>query len=37
VKRTQVLFRYNTLLDEHFEELRDIVTLENGKDAGLAT
>jgi malonate-semialdehyde dehydrogenase (acetylating) / methylmalonate-semialdehyde dehydrogenase len=34
VKRTQVLFRYKMLLDEHFEELRDIVTLENGKDAG---
>ena len=33
VKRTQVLFRYKMLLDEHFEELRDIVTLENGKDA----
>jgi malonate-semialdehyde dehydrogenase (acetylating)/methylmalonate-semialdehyde dehydrogenase len=33
VKRTQVLFRYKTLLDEHFEELRDLVTLENGKDA----
>ncbi len=33
VKRTQVLFRFKTLLDEHFEELRDLVTLENGKDA----
>jgi malonate-semialdehyde dehydrogenase (acetylating)/methylmalonate-semialdehyde dehydrogenase len=33
VKRTQVLFRYKMLLDEHFEELRDLVTLENGKDA----
>jgi malonate-semialdehyde dehydrogenase (acetylating)/methylmalonate-semialdehyde dehydrogenase len=33
VQRTQVLFRYKMLLDEHFEELRDIVTLENGKDA----
>ena len=33
VKRTQVLFRYKMLLDEHFEELKDIVTLENGKDA----
>src|SRR3712207_6044534 len=33
VERTQVLFRYKTLLDEHFEELRDLVTLENGKDA----
>ena len=33
VKRVQVLFRYKMLLDEHFEELRDLVTLENGKDA----
>jgi malonate-semialdehyde dehydrogenase (acetylating) / methylmalonate-semialdehyde dehydrogenase len=33
VKRTQVLYRYKMLLEEHFEELRDIVTLENGKDA----
>src|SRR5918995_1006183 len=33
VQRTQVLFRYKMLLDEHFEELRDLVTLENGKDA----
>ena len=33
VQRTQVLFRYKILLDEHFEELRDLVTLENGKDA----
>jgi malonate-semialdehyde dehydrogenase (acetylating)/methylmalonate-semialdehyde dehydrogenase len=33
VKRIQVLFRYKMLLEEHFEELRDIVTLENGKDA----
>ena len=33
VKRTQVLFRYKMLLEEHFEELRDLVTLENGKDA----
>src|SRR3712207_2579053 len=33
VKRTQVLFRYKMLLDEHFGELRDLVTLENGKDA----
>src|SRR3712207_8160663 len=33
VKRTQVLFRYKMLLEDHFEELRDLVTLENGKDA----
>lgn len=33
VQRTQVLFRYKMLLEEHFEELRDLVTLENGKDA----
>lgn len=33
VTRTQVLFRYKMLLEEHFEELRDLVTLENGKDA----
>ena len=32
VRRIQVLFRYKMLLEEHFEELRDIVTLENGKD-----
>ena len=33
VKRIQILFRYKMLLEEHFEELRDLVTLENGKDA----
>jgi malonate-semialdehyde dehydrogenase (acetylating) / methylmalonate-semialdehyde dehydrogenase len=33
VQRTQVLFRYKIILEEHFEELRDLVTLENGKDA----
>ncbi len=33
VRRVQILFRYKMLLDEHFEELRDLVTLENGKDA----
>ena len=32
-QRVQVLFRYKMLLDEHFEELRDIVALEHGKDA----
>jgi len=33
VERARVLFRYKALLEEHFEELRDLVTLENGKDA----
>ena len=28
-----VLFRFKALLEAHFEELRDLVTLENGKDA----
>jgi len=32
-RRVQVLFRYKMLLEEHFGELRDLVTLENGKDA----
>src|ERR671910_1260062 len=32
-QRVQVLFHYKMLLEEHFEELRDLVTLENGKDA----
>jgi malonate-semialdehyde dehydrogenase (acetylating)/methylmalonate-semialdehyde dehydrogenase len=32
VERARVLFRFKMLLEEHFEELRDIVTLENGKD-----
>jgi malonate-semialdehyde dehydrogenase (acetylating)/methylmalonate-semialdehyde dehydrogenase len=32
VERAQVLFRFKALLEEHFEELRDLVTLENGKD-----
>ena len=31
-QRVQVLFRFKMLLEEHFEELRDLVTLENGKD-----
>src|SRR5215212_7807937 len=31
-KRVQVLFQYKMLLEEHFEELRELVTLENGKD-----
>ena len=33
VERPRVLFRFKALLEEHFEELRDLVTLENGKDA----
>jgi malonate-semialdehyde dehydrogenase (acetylating)/methylmalonate-semialdehyde dehydrogenase len=33
IQRIQVMFRYKMLLEEHFEELRDLVTLENGKDA----
>ena len=33
VQRIQVLFHYKMLLEEHFDELRDLVTLENGKDA----
>jgi malonate-semialdehyde dehydrogenase (acetylating) / methylmalonate-semialdehyde dehydrogenase len=33
IERTRVLFRFKALLEEHFEELRDLVTLENGKDA----
>lgn len=30
-KRAGVLFKYRSLLEEHFEELAKIVTLENGK------
>jgi malonate-semialdehyde dehydrogenase (acetylating)/methylmalonate-semialdehyde dehydrogenase len=33
IQRIQVLFRYKMLLEEHFEESRDLVTLKNGKDA----
>ena len=33
-ERARLLFRFKMLLEEHFEELRDLVTLENGKDAG---
>ena len=33
VERARVLFRFKALLEEHQEELRDLVTLENGKDA----
>ena len=32
VERARVLFRFKALLEESFEELRDLVTLENGKD-----
>jgi malonate-semialdehyde dehydrogenase (acetylating) / methylmalonate-semialdehyde dehydrogenase len=32
VERARVLFRFKMLLEENFEELRDLVTLENGKD-----
>lgn len=30
--RTDILFRFRTLLADHFEELARLVTLENGKD-----
>src|SRR5919106_5800230 len=33
VERARLLFRFKGLLEEHYEELRDLVTLENGKDA----
>ena len=33
VERARILFSFKDLLEEHFEELRDLVTLENGKDA----
>jgi malonate-semialdehyde dehydrogenase (acetylating) / methylmalonate-semialdehyde dehydrogenase len=33
VERARILFRFKALLEEHFDELRDLVTLENGKDA----
>jgi len=32
IERARFLFRFKALLEEHFEELRDLVTLENGKD-----
>ncbi|MGH3088788.1 MAG: CoA-acylating methylmalonate-semialdehyde dehydrogenase [Rubrobacteraceae bacterium] len=32
VERARVLFKFKALLEDHFEELRDFVTLENGKD-----
>ncbi|CAN5837180.1 CoA-acylating methylmalonate-semialdehyde dehydrogenase [soil metagenome] len=31
-ERARILFRFKMLLEENFEELRDLVTLENGKD-----
>ncbi len=31
-ERARIMFRFKMLLEEHFEELRDLVTLENGKD-----
>src|SRR3954451_922728 len=31
VERTRILFRFKALMEENFEELRDLVTLENGK------
>ena len=31
-ERARVLFRFKMLLENNFEELRDLVTLENGKD-----
>ena len=33
VERARVLFRFKALLEENFEELQELVTLENGKDA----
>jgi malonate-semialdehyde dehydrogenase (acetylating)/methylmalonate-semialdehyde dehydrogenase len=33
VARTDVLFRFRALIQEHFDELADLVTLENGKDS----
>src|SRR5215211_6909630 len=32
-ERARVLFRFKALLEEHFEELTALVTLENGKDS----
>ena len=31
-ERTRILFRFKMLLEDNFDELRDLVTLENGKD-----
>jgi malonate-semialdehyde dehydrogenase (acetylating) / methylmalonate-semialdehyde dehydrogenase len=33
VERARLMFRFKALLEEHSDELRDLVTLENGKDA----
>lgn len=33
VERARVLFRFKMLLEEHFDELAELVTLENGKDS----
>lgn len=32
VQRAQILFRFKALLEDHFDELARLVTLENGKD-----
>ena len=32
-ERARLLFRFKALLEEHFDELASLVTLENGKDA----
>ena len=37
VQRMQILFRFKALLEEHFREIGDLVTLENGKGIGDAT
>lgn len=36
VDRVQILFRLKTLLEEHVEELTELITLENGKTLGEA-
>jgi len=33
MERARILFRFKALLEEHFDELAQLVTLENGKDA----
>jgi malonate-semialdehyde dehydrogenase (acetylating) / methylmalonate-semialdehyde dehydrogenase len=37
IQRMQILFRFKALLEEHFQELGAMVTLENGKGIGDAT
>jgi malonate-semialdehyde dehydrogenase (acetylating)/methylmalonate-semialdehyde dehydrogenase len=37
IQRTQVMFRFKALLEEHFKEIGALVTLENGKGIGDAT